>query len=304
MPRRGENHTHLCVLSCFSLHPCRGFYIKEDIMAKDPAFLFYYQDFLVGVDHMTDEQIGQYIKCLCHQANRGSIREQHMKNICKTSDNLVIIKEKFVPNENGDLINIRLSVEQEKRRKFSESRRNNRLQTNICKTLDKHMENENEDVNKDIKRSKPIKKKYDFEVVWAKYPKKLGKKEALGYFNMSVRTDDDFIKINQAIDNYNKHIKTNYTENKFIKEGNNWFKDWEDWVGYKEEVRQPREDSFLLQQAQQDLSKMAKKETIIKWLEKLPKDKHSKLKGFLCKTYKDGEATYNEAEDDYARKCR
>jgi len=28
-------------------------------MAKDPAFLFYYQDFLVGVDHMTDEQIGE-----------------------------------------------------------------------------------------------------------------------------------------------------------------------------------------------------------------------------------------------------
>ena len=28
---------------------------------KDPAVLFYFQDFLVGTEFMTDEEVGQYI---------------------------------------------------------------------------------------------------------------------------------------------------------------------------------------------------------------------------------------------------
>ena len=107
-------------------------------MAKDPAFLFYYQDFLVGTDHMTDEQIGQYIKCLCHQANRGAIRVQHMKNICKTHDNHMIVSEKFKIGENGELFNERLRVEVDRRKAYSESRRKNK----ICSTYDEHMETE------------------------------------------------------------------------------------------------------------------------------------------------------------------
>lgn len=117
-------------------------------MAKDPAFLFYYQDFLVGTDHMTDEQIGQYVKCLCHQANRGAIREEHMKNICKTHENHMIIMEKFTKDENGELFNNRLKEEATKRSNYTESRRNNRKNPNICRTYEKHMENENE--NEDV----------------------------------------------------------------------------------------------------------------------------------------------------------
>ena len=109
-------------------------------MAKDPAFLFYYQDFLVGIDHMTDEQIGQYIKCLCHQANRGSIREEHMLNICRTQVNHNIVQEKFLKDKNGEFYNKRLRFEIEKRVNYCESRRNNRLSE---KTYVPHMENEN-----------------------------------------------------------------------------------------------------------------------------------------------------------------
>ncbi len=132
---------------------------NKKTMAKDPAFLFYYQDFLVGVDHMTDEQIGQYIKCLCHQANRGSIRESHMKNICKTHENHMIVKEKFQKGKDGNYFNKRLALEVEKRKNYTESRRNNRSNpNNISSSYVPHMEDENENVNE-----KEDKKENDFK---------------------------------------------------------------------------------------------------------------------------------------------
>lgn len=130
-------------------------------MAKDPAFLFYYQDFLVGTDHMTDEQIGQYVKCLCHQANRGTIREEHMKNICKTYENHMIIIEKFKKDQNGEYYNERLRLEVDRRKNYAESRRNNRI---ICKTYDKHMETETENENEDIKDHKSFKAYEDITI--------------------------------------------------------------------------------------------------------------------------------------------
>lgn len=36
---------------------------------KDPAVLFYFQDFLVGTDFMTADEVGKYIRILCHQAD-------------------------------------------------------------------------------------------------------------------------------------------------------------------------------------------------------------------------------------------
>jgi uncharacterized protein YdaU (DUF1376 family) len=95
-------------------------------MSKDPAFLFYYQDFLVGTDHMTNEQVGQYVRLLCHQANRGSIRCEHMKKICQRQSDLKVVGEKFHKNEKGEFYNERLRIEVEKRRKYSESRSKNR----------------------------------------------------------------------------------------------------------------------------------------------------------------------------------
>ena len=95
-------------------------------MAKDPAFLFYYQDFLVGTDYFTNEEIGAYIKCLCHQAHKGHISSNHMLKICQRQKVHSVVKEKFVPDGNGGFFNQRMKEETEKRRKYSESRRKNR----------------------------------------------------------------------------------------------------------------------------------------------------------------------------------
>lgn len=127
-------------------------------MSKDPAFLFYHQDFFTGVSDMTNEEIGAYIKCMCVQASKGGITEKHMLIICNSYEVHNVVKNKFTFNSEIQLFeNTRLKNELEKRKKYSESRANNRKKVkttattddNICKTYEKHMENEDEIENID-----------------------------------------------------------------------------------------------------------------------------------------------------------
>lgn len=123
-------------------------------MAKDPAFLFYYQDFLVGTDDLKNEEVGAYIRCLCVQAAKGGISVNHMIKICESQAIQNLIKKKFIwyPEE-GVFRNERLSLEMEKRKKYCESRGNNKKgkkhMKNISKSYDSHMEDEDENTNED-----------------------------------------------------------------------------------------------------------------------------------------------------------
>jgi len=92
---------------------------------------------------------------------------------------------------------------------------------------------ENENINENVIINKDSKKTFNFEAVWEVYPNKIGKKEAIGYFNITVKTDEDFRNIKKAVENYLKYIRENQTERKYIKSGCNWFDDWESWVNYK-----------------------------------------------------------------------
>ena len=121
---------------------------------KDPAFLFYSNDFLSGTMLMTDEEIGQYIKLLCLQHQKGHLKEKDMLNICKTYDEDIF--SKFLKDEEGNYYNERLENETNKRKAYSESRRNNRRKKetceedmkNICNSYEEHMENVN--INENI----------------------------------------------------------------------------------------------------------------------------------------------------------
>lgn len=119
-------------------------------MAKDPAFLFYYQDFLVGTEFMTNEEVGVYIRILCHMADKGSLSEKLLLSICRGYAFTEVLQSKFLRDEQDNFYNKRLLEETEKRRKFAESRRNN---AKSVKAYAKHMENENinENINEDIK---------------------------------------------------------------------------------------------------------------------------------------------------------
>lgn len=133
-------------------------------MAKDPAVLFYTSDFISGTITMTDEERGRYILLLCLQHQKGKLTDRDMETIKDMSE----VQSKFEQLEDGFYYNIRMKEEAEKRKSYSESRRNNRKSkthkedvNNISKSYDnhmknislsyvKHMENENENINKNI----------------------------------------------------------------------------------------------------------------------------------------------------------
>lgn len=115
-------------------------------MPKDPAFLFYYQDFMFGTTFMTNEQRGAYIALICHAADKGTLTEAQMKIICSSQAVFDVVSEKFIRDENGRYYHKRVRDEISKRRNFVESRRLNRkTKGNMSSSYDQHMENENED---------------------------------------------------------------------------------------------------------------------------------------------------------------
>lgn len=119
-------------------------------MAKDPALLFYTNDFLAGTYTMSDEQVGKYIRLLCLQHQKYELTKKDMMNICKTYDKDIFEKFKL---ENGVYYNVRLREEAERRKAYSESRRKNRGSE---KTYVEHMETVTETVTKtDNKRFTP-----------------------------------------------------------------------------------------------------------------------------------------------------
>lgn len=129
-------------------------------MGKDPAVYWYYRDFEHGTRHMNFAQKGLYITLLDEQCDSlsGSILPEVFENICNTYVNTYdehtknIVTEKFDTDEFG-YFNKRMREVIKKRRKYCQSRSNNRKgsnnDNNICNTYDSHMANANANANKD-----------------------------------------------------------------------------------------------------------------------------------------------------------
>ena len=90
---------------------------------KDPAFLFYSGDFLAGTYTMSFEERGKYITLLCIQHQKGFVTDGDMKSVLNEED--IIIAEKFIKKTDGKWYNERLEDVIERRKVFTESRRNN-----------------------------------------------------------------------------------------------------------------------------------------------------------------------------------
>jgi uncharacterized protein YdaU (DUF1376 family) len=127
-------------------------------MSKDPAFLFYPNDYIGGTMGMTFEEKGAYIELLMLQFNRGHMTS-HMigQTIGQIWDK---VKDKFIQDDNGLYYNVRLEYEQNKRKEYTASRRNNKDGINQYTKKEKksghmtsHMENENVIVNKEEKNN-------------------------------------------------------------------------------------------------------------------------------------------------------
>jgi uncharacterized protein YdaU (DUF1376 family) len=135
-------------------------------MAKDPAFLFYPNDYIGGTMGLTFEEKGAYMELLMMQFNRGHMTSHMIGQLVgRLWDNL---KDKFEIDENGLYFNRRLEEEQIKRKRFTDSRKNNKKGSNQYTKkgghMTSHMENENE--NEDENESKDgSKKETYFEIL-------------------------------------------------------------------------------------------------------------------------------------------
>lgn len=128
---------------------------------KDPAFLFYSSDFLTGTALLTHEEVGKYIRLLCYMHQHGELTKEQMEVLVgNLSVNLMV---KFSLTETQTYTQPRLFEEIEKRKRFTESRRNNGKKGGrkpigkanakpLGKAKNNLPENENENRNNNINR--------------------------------------------------------------------------------------------------------------------------------------------------------
>lgn len=129
-------------------------------MAKDPAFLFYVNDWLGGTMTLTRHQKGCYIDLIVAQFNSGHLDIEAVKTVLGADYPLWqgILSKKFIVDQNGCFYNERLELEINKRAAYGDSRRKNRnakkeIATNpthddtYVEPMSVHMDNENRNIN-------------------------------------------------------------------------------------------------------------------------------------------------------------
>ena len=120
-------------------------------MGKDPAFLFYPGDWLGGTMHMQRITRACYFDLLMLQFNRGAFTIDEARGCLGSDfDKWNLIEDKFVC-ENSKYYNERLKNEINKRKAFTDSRKNGAY------ALHKHMLMENENRNENRNKDRDVK---------------------------------------------------------------------------------------------------------------------------------------------------
>lgn len=92
-------------------------------MAKDPAFLFYSQDWIVGTQFLTMQERGQYITLLASMHQHGRLDSERVGLLVGSVS--VTLKNKFKIDEEGCWYNEKLESERGKRQQFVDKQVNN-----------------------------------------------------------------------------------------------------------------------------------------------------------------------------------
>lgn len=200
-------------------------------MTKDPAFLFYPGDYLRDTQCLSESAQVAYDRIMCEHMRSIPIAKERLNFFTKRLSDVEKAELKSVLGiMDGGFVIEWLYTSINKRRAYSESRRQNGSQKH-----DLHMqstghaqedENEIEDEGKKVGEFDP---KANFEVLWAQYPVKDGKKAAARSFMASVKSQADMAAIEQALGNY---LKSERVLKGFTKNGSTWFANWKDWVTY------------------------------------------------------------------------
>lgn len=160
-------------------------------MAKDPALLWYFNDWHGGTSTMSRFLKGCYMDLLHAQFNNGHLSLDEIKVVLGSDfgSSWPTLQKKLMVDDKGLYYNPRLEAEHSKRKTFSASRVENLKGSKKEKILGTHMENENESTNEvknEIKgvqgdeSSKPQGQQFEsmvaqFERFWGIYDKKVGR---------------------------------------------------------------------------------------------------------------------------------
>ncbi len=212
--------------------------------SKDPAFLFYSADFLVGVMDLTDEETGQYIKLICLQHQKGRLKKESIYRMFPNISDSVL--EKFEIDENGLYYNPRVEEEIEKRNKYIEAQRSNGAKGgrppknaenpnkthgfNSAKANENPSENENiNDNENNIGIDNNIYFQW-FNELWELYPKKMNKERAKCAFVRIKPNEQLFAQMKSALEKQKRSKQ--WQDAQYIPYPSTWLngKRWEDEV--------------------------------------------------------------------------
>lgn len=136
---------------------------------KDPALLWYFNDWMGGTATMSRHLKGCYMDLLCVQFNSGALSLDEIKTVLGSDFGSWPALQKKFKCENGLYFNERLMNEKDKRSSFTESRR----KSSLSRFKDHHTMDRMEDINED---RNTIKNKY-------------------GEFQKVLLTESDYLKL-------------------------------------------------------------------------------------------------------------
>ncbi len=89
-------------------------------MAKDPATLFYFDNFLTATSLWDEAEVGQYIRILGYLSINGRLSEKELKKICENRV-FEVVKSKLERDDDGLFFNHRMELERHKQQVRKES---------------------------------------------------------------------------------------------------------------------------------------------------------------------------------------
>jgi uncharacterized protein YifE (UPF0438 family) len=155
-------------------------------------------------------------------ANDLSTTVERLNNFCKyLADNRLIDKEAWYTKNLIYIPKLRERADEYTKKLLTKSRQCQEQEVEVEEEVDKE-EDKRDTVRRDDKPTEQ-----DFEKLWAQYPNRQGKKNALRHFLATVKTKDDLARITIAL---GKYLNSYNIGRGFIKNGSTWFNDWESWV--------------------------------------------------------------------------
>ena len=170
---------------------------EEDIKTlEDNGFIYMFDSDVLAIRHWT---VNNQLR---NDRYHGTYYVEEKKKLCKNMDNKTYY---FIDDGMSNGIPL---VDLDKIREEELNKENSKNNLAKQKEEKKNTVNESE-IDEEIKKQ--------FDVLWDKYPKKIGKAEALKCYNEAIQEGYSFDVINQGLDNYIKYIDLNGIEKEYIK---------------------------------------------------------------------------------------